>query len=187
MAIKIGVIAEDESDVEVIRILIAKLQTKKFSIDSFVGKGCGKLKTKAPSWSKALHTKGCDKLLLVHDLDRNNEKELRTQLEEILKDAPQIRKSVIIPIEELEGWLLSDENAIKKALKLKKNLAVIHHPENRSSPKEYIAQIVSKASNKVIRYVNTVHNPLIAIETDILLIQKKCPSFSVMTDFFAKK
>ena len=186
MAVKIGIIAEDESDVQVLKILLSKVYPKKFAVNSFVGKGCGKLKVKALPWAKSLHTKGCDRLLLVHDRDRHDEVDLRKQLEAVLANAPQIKTSVVIPVEELEGWLLSDEKAIKKALKLKSSVAEIHHPENTASPKEFLGKMVSAASRKIVTYVNTVHNPLIASEIDVSKIQKKCPSFARITDFFSK-
>ena len=37
----VGMIAEDISDIEVLRILATKLTTKRFRVSHFVGKGCG--------------------------------------------------------------------------------------------------------------------------------------------------
>ena len=57
--IRIGVIAEDTSDVEVLYELTAKLiEPNKFSFRRFVGKGCGKIKRKCGAWASALQTKG---------------------------------------------------------------------------------------------------------------------------------
>ncbi len=58
MSNHIGVIAEDNSDVEVVRELIKKIvPDKKFSINSFVGHGCGKIQGKCFQWAGALKTK----------------------------------------------------------------------------------------------------------------------------------
>lgn len=184
MAQAIGFIAEDESDIDVLKILAAKILSKKISVSHFVGKGCGKISVKAVAWCKNLKTKGCMKVMLVHDLDRNNGAELRQKLEGILQNAPQTKKAVVIPTEELEAWLLSDEVAIAKAMKLKKPLKAILQPEKTVSPKEHIGKLVYAASDKKINYVNTVHNRLIAQATNIDLIRKKCPSFSHFEEFF---
>jgi hypothetical protein len=187
MVHRIGIIAEDMSDVEVIKVLAKKISGKAVSADQHVGKGCGPLKKKAMGWCKSLLTKGCTIILMVHDRDRNDAAALRRQLESVLAGAPQAIKIVIIPEEELEAWLLSDTDAINKAMKLKKGLKVVHHPETVPSPKEYIRDQTYLRSNKKVQYVNSVHNKIIASEIDISLIELRCPSFAPFQDFFAKK
>ncbi|MDJ1354453.1 hypothetical protein [Pseudomonas aeruginosa] len=61
MATKIGVIAEDNSDVDVIKEILSKyLKKEAFSITHFVGKGCGKLKSKCAAWVDQLEKKGAN-------------------------------------------------------------------------------------------------------------------------------
>lgn len=183
MAVRIGIIAEDISDIEVLKILAKKVSKKTFSVSHFVGKGCGPLARKTPGWCKNLWLKGCTHILLVHDLDRNNLDDLRLRLEAILRLAPQLFTAVVIPSEELEAWLLSDTVAISKVLNLPKKLKEIHHPEKVLSPKEHIGEMVRKSSNSQRTYINTVHNCLIANEMDINKITAKCPSFSGFSNF----
>lgn len=187
MTKKIGIIAEDISDVEVIKILGKKISGKAINSAHFVGKGCGPLKKKTPGWCKSLGTKGCDCILLVHDKDRNNAANLRAQLEAILGDAPQTKKVVAIPEEELEAWLLSDAEAINKAMKLDGKFKAIHHPENVASPKEYLRDIVYKVSGRKRSYVNNVHNKLIAEQINTEKVALLCPSFAPFMELFAKK
>lgn len=187
MSQKVGIIAEDMSDVEVIKILAQKVSGKNVSADQHVGKGCGPLKKKALGWCKSLLAKGCTRIILIHDRDRNDATRLRNQLEEVLKNAPQATKVVVVPEEELEAWLLSDVDAIKKAMSLRKSIKIVHHPENVDSPKEYIRDQVYKTSNKEVQYVNSVHNKLIAKELDVTLVYKRCPSFAPFHGFFGKK
>lgn len=184
MARKIGIIAEDLSDVEVLKTLGHKVSKKKFSVSHFVGKGCGPLAKKTPGWCKSLMTKGCTSVLLVHDRDRNNAVDLRRKLEKILEDVPQQVTSVVIPIEELEAWLLSDSDAISSALNLQQPIREIHHPERIDSPKEYVGKEVWRVSGKRVQYVNTVHNGMIAALVDVEKIRAKCPSFAGFSDFF---
>jgi Domain of unknown function (DUF4276) len=182
---RIGLIAEDASDVVVVKILAKKITSKALSISHFVGKGCGPIARKAGAWCKVFDQKGCDQVLVMHDLDRNKVDELKKKLTQALEKAPQGKKSVVIPVEELEAWLLCDEAAIATALKLKKNPKAIHHPEQVKSPKEHLAREVLKASKNACTYVNTVHNHLIADALDIRKVRKKCPSFGEFEEFFA--
>lgn len=173
----IGIIAEDMSDVEVIKILLKKLTNKRFTTTQFVGKGCGPLKKKIPGWCKAFQQKRVNAVLVIHDLDKNDAQQLRDKLEGMLPHNVFSNTAVVIPIEELEAWLLSDEKAIQVALKLHSTPKTIHHPETIISPKEHLGILANRHSkNGLKQYVNTVHNSLIAHE---ILIEKlgKCASF----------
>jgi hypothetical protein len=182
MVMRLGLIAEDASDVQVLTILAKKITNKSISVSHFVGKGCGPLARKTPAWCRALWQKGCTRVILVHDQDRNDPTQLRSKLEEILVSAPQNKATVVIPTEELEAWLLSDMAAIARVMKLTKAIAEVHHPERISSPKEHIGAVVWRTSGKQKTYVNTVHNPLIADQMDLGKITIKCPSFSVFVN-----
>lgn len=179
----LGLIAEDVSDVKVLTLLAKKLTSRKFVVSHFVGKGCGPLMRKTPAWCNNLSIKGCAYVALVHDLDRHSEVDLRARLTAILVCAPQKVKTVVIPREELEAWLLSDESALAKALSLQKIPKAHQNPEMIVSPKEHIGELVRKATNGRKQYVNTVHNPLIAGYLDITLLTKRCPSFSDFASF----
>lgn len=185
MPIKYGLIAEDASDIEVIKKLAKKVSGKGISASHFVGKGCGPIRKKALGWCKAFAIKGCTQILLVHDRDKSDVAILTAALQDVLQPAPQLRKVVVVPSEELEAWLLSDHEAIKKALNLRKAIKEEHHPERIESPKEYLGAAVWKVSLKTVQYVNAVHNPVIADHIDIARISRKCPSFRPFVDFFS--
>lgn len=181
---RIGIIAEDDSDIEVLKHFASKLTSRSFSVDKFVGKGCGSLKRKTAGWCKALIQKGCSSVVLVHDRDRHDEQILRGELERLLVDVNMLTKVVVIPCEELEAWLLSDTKALKIAMKLESLPKVINHPERIESPKEHIGKLVrahSKNMNK--QYVNTVHNLLIAKALSVAVVSARCPSFHHFEEF----
>lgn len=185
MATKIGLIAEDMSDIDVIKKLARKLTGKSVATSHFVGKGCGPLKRKTPGWCKNFQLKGCTRVLMVHDLDRNDLATLRNTLREVLAKSSNLDQAVVVPVEELEAWLLSDMDAIASAMNLRKKPKSVNHPEAIKSPKEYIRDCVWRTSNKKIQYVNSVHNGIIAELIDVAAIRKKCPSFRVFADFFS--
>ncbi|MFA5041745.1 MAG: DUF4276 family protein, partial [Bdellovibrionales bacterium] len=100
------------------------------------------------------------------------------ELEEILDNVIIKTRAVVIPVEEIEAWLLSDPSALKKAMRLTKLPKKIHNPETITSPKEYLQKLVrSHSKNKIRVYVNTSDNSQIAKATNINQIQNCCPSF----------
>lgn len=175
MSRKIGVIAEDKSDVEVVTEILAKYMARNaFSVKPFVGHGCGKMRQKCDSWSRLLFNSGCEHVFLLHDLDRNNEAELRRSLEEKLPPKSFPNSLIVIPIEELEAWLLSDTAAIQHVFSLPKTPKQIANCESVVSPKEHLAQMVWSSGRK--RYVNTIHNKKISEQISLGNL-KRCPSF----------
>lgn len=180
----IGIIAEDDSDVKSIVQLIKKIINKKFSHSKFVGDGCGKLLRKIPQWSRVLKDKGCNILIIVHDLDRNKYQDLYNRLDKVsdTNDFSAEKKHICIPIEELEAWLLSDTGSLKKFFNIKKNLPVYHDPEKVKSPKEEIESIIYKFSDKRKRYINSVHNPNICQNINISNL-KRCSSYKQFETF----
>jgi hypothetical protein len=187
MPVSVGLIAEDESDVASIKILINLISNKKVGCKSFVGRGCGKITRKCNAWAKQLQLKGCSILILVHDADTNNDKKLQ-ELYDLVKGAlapsPINKYMISIPIQELEAWLLSDTYAIKKALNLPKEPSIKKGIiENISSPKEYLGEIIARTSNGKKTFINTIHNAKIAQHLDIEKVRQKCPSFEPFYDF----
>jgi hypothetical protein len=180
----IGIIAEEDNDVDVIKEIIAKIISPRlFSHKKFVGHGCGKVRRKCSAWAKNLKEKGCELLIVVHDLDRESEASLRVTLEKQIENILFKGKQVLIPKEELEAWLLADDEALKQCFNLKKSPKTPHAPENIPSPKEHLQNLIWKASRK--RYVNTIHNKKIAHSIDIKKLSI-CPSYLPLPEFLIK-
>lgn len=185
MTKKIGIIAEDDSDVEVIAEILSKyMQKNHFCLKKFTGNGCGKLRNKCDSWATSLFKSGCDHVFVFHDLDRNNENKLRTLLEKKISPDKYPNSLIVIPIEELEAWLLSDVDAIKKVFSLPKAPSTIHECENVPSPKEHLEDIVWRIGKK--RYVNTIHNKKISQHMSLDNL-RRCGSFTNFDDYVTKK
>ncbi|EOZ5125428.1 TPA: DUF4276 family protein [Pseudomonas aeruginosa] len=170
MATKIGVIAEDNSDVDVIKEILSKyLKKEAFSITHFVGKGCGKLKSKCAAWVDQLEKKGCKHIFLFHDLDRNKEENLKRELTKKLENCSFPSTLIIIPREELEAWLLADTEAIRRVFAIQKKIKPFADIEQVKSPKEHLERLVRQQSEK--KYLNTIHNKKIASEIDVSLLE----------------
>jgi hypothetical protein len=181
---RVGIIAEDESDVDAAKVLIRRISGKEnISVKRFVGKGCGRIKRKSLSWANTLKSKGCKYLILIHDLDRKDINELRAGLESAISISPISPYLICIPVEEMESWWLADPDAIRKALKLRKAPKVKDQPQSITSPKEHIGDLVRKCSNNTKIYLNTEHNKTIAMHLDICKARKMCDSFEPLFKF----
>ena len=180
---KIGIIAEDNSDVSVLKYLIQKIgPDKTFSLKKFVGYGCGKIIGKGLQWAKNLKDQGCTLLVVVHDLDRRDLRQLSTELDEAFKPSPIKKNVIVIPVREIEAWLLSDNLAIQQGLKLPILPSFISNPEDILDAKRKLREIVYISSNKKKRYINTIHNEHIASCIDLKNI-RRCSSFQPLESF----
>jgi hypothetical protein len=156
--ISVGIIAEDHSDVDVVAALIRKVGRKPFQVRQIVGNGCGKIIGKCRAWATNLQNQGCRYLFVVHDLDTRILDSLRSDLVSALVPFPFSFYLIVIPVREIEAWLLADHVAIEKAMKIKETLKAISNPEAIQRPKEYLADLVYRKSKHKKRYVNAVHN-----------------------------
>jgi len=183
MTRKLGMIAEDESDVGVIDILIQKIvQHRKYTIKRFLGHGCGKIRSKCNAWANNLRQQDCTVLILVHDSDSNNPTQLKRDIETALAPCPIQYNIIVIPVREIEAWLLSDHGAIQRAIGLKSTLKQVTNPEAIHRPKEHLAQIVRQKSKGEKIYISTIHNKKIASEVHIKNL-RRCQSFLPLENF----
>ncbi len=181
MGVKIGVIAEEQNDIDVLYELTRKLTSESnFSFSRFVGHGCGKLRKKCRAWSHILTQRGYSNLVVIHDLDNNDEGCLRRELEDSVDGITFTSHIILIPVYEIEAWLLSDPLALKQTFSMNKSPNIPKHPETICNPKEYLRDVVWKYCKKY--YINTIHNKKIAEATRIERLSV-CSSFSPYPEF----
>lgn len=180
----LGVIAEDTSDVDVIKVFFEKYApANSFSVKKFVGNGCGKLHGKCRAWAENLFTAGCDHVFLFHDQDRHDLDRLRTSLRAKIPANDFPKTVVVIPVEEIEAWLLSDSEAIKAAFSLKKVPKRIKDVARVTNPKGHLSDLVRAAGNKT--YVNTIHNKKIAEKVSLENL-RRCKSYEDFDQYVLK-
>lgn len=180
----IGLIVEDNSDYECLKVLISRITNKSnITFKKAIGNGCGKVRRKAVSYSQVLNKKGCNMVILVHDLDRHNFTALHKELTDLIKKSPAKYNFICIPIEEIEGWFLSDTEGIKDSFSLKREPKISGSPELVSSPKEKLNELIYSCSGKSKRYLNTKHNSILAENVSLVKMKKKCKSFEAFYNF----
>jgi len=180
----IGIIAEDDSDVECVKHFVRRIHPgRPIGFKKFVGQGCGKISRKANAWAKVLKLQGCNAIILLHDLDRNNKTDLYDKITKAFLPSPVKNHFICIPIEELEAWLLSDEVAFNSVFNITRTNYLPLHPETVPSPKEFIRKTVRRETNKKVDYINTKHNSKLAECVNINMLSGKCMSFQELKGF----
>jgi Domain of unknown function (DUF4276) len=174
--VKMGIIAEDDSDVAVLRELTTALvRPHQIGFSRFVGDGCGKLRRKCGAWAVNLVRQGCHWILVAHDLDDYEELHLRAELERQIAPANAQARVVLIPKREIEAWLLYDAAAIAAAFRQAQIPRLPGNPEALPDPKKYLRALIRKKYRK--EYLNTVHNGAIAKHVDPASL-RRCGSFA---------
>jgi hypothetical protein len=158
---RVGIIAEDDSDVAVVRELTATLlRPRSVGYSWFVGNGCGKLRRKCAAWSGQLISRGCPCIVVIHDLDVSNETALRAELAAAIAPSRPRASVILIPRREIEAWLLYDGRAIARAFRQTRQPRLPGNPESLSDPKRHLRETVKKSYGR--DYVSTLHNGVIA-------------------------
>jgi Domain of unknown function (DUF4276) len=118
-----------------------------------------------------LRLRGCDKIVVVRDQDRDAEADIRAALES--QGKPPLPAIVCIPVEELEAWFLCDP-VVLHAVSGRKTKGH-SNPHLVSDPKGELIRM-SRDAQRRPRY-STNDNAQLAQLLNIDLCRKTCPSF----------
>lgn len=185
MTRRLGVIAEDMTDAETIQVLARRLVSPELPVELRASKTCTKLATKARVYAAELELKGCDRVVLIHDLDRtetgrlNDEAALRRRLEGWQGRRPSL---LCVPIEELEAWFWADPGVL--AVVAGATTAAHAQPHLVVRPKEAL-QRLSRRGGKRPRY-STADNKALAGILDLDLCAARCPAFRDLRAFLER-
>lgn len=173
----VGLIGEHRSDTDVLSVFIDKLApSKRFRFQKVSSNGGGKIRGKCRQWAQLLSDRGCAALVVAQDLDNNDLSALTAQLTAALHPSPIANYCIVIPVRMIEAWLLTDSEAIKKALNLARAPGMVPNPESLRDPKTKLGEIIYERSRKTRRYLSTVHNRLIAEQIEVTKLSR-CNSF----------
>lgn len=184
----VGVIAEDNTDVETIRVIIRRVLGTHWGVKGKSGKGCARARKKATAWLKQFGTNGVHNVIILHDLDLNpangapNDLDaLRVRLEAF--EVPRaMQRYVCIPVEELEAWFWACSTTLEGIAK--KPQRAVAHPETIRQPKEKLIAL-SRREGRVATY-STNDNPRLAEHLNIDECAKRCPSFAGLLAFLQR-
>lgn len=189
-SIRIGVLAEDETDCRTVAVLIRRVAVQfnrpSPGIRTYAAKGCAQLRRKAAQQMRLMAAEQCVAAIIVHDLDRNPENDqlnheptLRQKLESLAVPS-SLQRLVCIPIEEIEAWFWSDEAVLRLVAGKNRKVAASNSPHLITKPKEALQQL-SAAHGKARR--NTNANEELAQKLDLAICERRCPSFRHLAEF----
>jgi len=180
----IAVLGEDDSDVEMLKHLIWKLTgSKSIQIKTKGYRSKGAVFVKGRRDIETFAKLGSKFFIVCVDSDGEDVMELRRRMTGDLLPATEIgkRSCCVIPVQEIEAWILADLKAVTKVI-TSWNPKHVKNPESIPSPKEYLEKL-SKAENKRPRYSHATHNEKVANHLDISILDRSCPSFKIFSDF----
>jgi Domain of unknown function (DUF4276) len=174
-----AIIAEDKSDVETLTALIRLIAgSQSIPIKGKGYGGCAEMLRKGARQIRAFHDAGsCQRFVICYDSDRASpdarHKELIDKV--IVPSNVNAPMCALIPIQEIEAWILADVKAVTKIITGWVPDKNIGNPEDIVDPKEYLEKM--SRQNQRPRYSHAVHNAKIARHLDVELVHNKCPSF----------
>lgn len=183
-----AVLAEGDSDFETLAVIIKRIyaqlnpEAPRFRVG---GKGFGggaKLLKNGGGLLKSMHETGnWSRYVICHDADDQEPEERKAQvIEKIIRPARlDCNACALVPVRELESWILADINCLSKVFGKWRNVKDIQSPESIESPKEYLEHLCQ--NNGSPKY-SEAFNYRIAEFLDFDKVLKKCPSFSPLVD-----
>jgi hypothetical protein len=184
-----AILGEDDSDVEMLFTLVRRIANDpKLPIKKMGYNGCGELLIKAARQIKVYSKLGCDKFIICYDSDvaKPQDRYLEIVNKIIKKSGIQADFCALVPVQEIEAWILADIDAVTKIIPSWRTNRKITSPELQKDPKEYLEGL-SKASNQKPLYSHAVHNPKIANHLNLEIILDKCMSALPLFEFVQGK
>jgi hypothetical protein len=173
-----AILGEDDSDVDMLFALVRRIaKNPKLSIKKMGYCGCGELLTKGARQIRAYQKVGCKKFIICYDSDDSKPISRYQEIVDkiIKKSGVDAEFCALVPVQEIESWILADIGAVTKIISSWVPDKEIISPELIKDPKEYLEGL-SRAKNLKPRYTHATHNPQIAEHLDLEIIIKKCSS-----------
>jgi Domain of unknown function (DUF4276) len=158
-----GMIGEDDSDVETLKVIVRRLaNNSNLPIMAKGYSGCAEMLRKGARQLQACCDSGCTKLIVCYDSDGCPVAERVSAVHEhIVKpfggSKPYV---VVVPVQELESWILADIKAVTRVFPSWRPREVVS-PELIRSPKEHLEKL-SRDAKKRPRYSHATHNRVVA-------------------------
>jgi hypothetical protein len=184
----IAVLAEAKSDFRtLVNLLRAVKRDSKLPVKGKGYRNRGELLTKGAGDLGKLSALGCTRAIICTDADGADPRPAYSEVHRRVVNACLVKISscIVIPVQELEAWIVADMAKVKRILKSFKPKAVAN-PEQVASPKELLRRLSQDMHGKS-HYDHVAHNELIVPFLDWRIVYRKCPSFRPLYEFIAGK
>lgn len=179
-----GVLGEDKSDAQTLKVIIRRLaKDNSLSIRPYGFNGATEMLKDGGKTLKLLATLRCSRFVICYDADSSSEQERREAVINRIIRPSGIKGNfcILVPREEIEAWILADLNAVGKINAAAKALKPFDRPENVEGPKERLEKLCRDKQRPL--YSHRTHNPVVAEHLDLEEVAKKCPSFAPLQHF----
>jgi hypothetical protein len=180
----IGILGEDRSDVEMLRVLLRRLcRNRAISIKGIGFSGLGELLSKGHRQLALLEELGCRWIIVCCDADGPRPEARRRMLQErVLRDAVLPSNTcAVVAVQEVEAWILANLSALSKVFRGWRPKDIIN-AESISDPKERLIRL-SRDERRHARFDSTLHNAAAAEVLDLNTVAQRCPSFRTLVVF----
>ncbi|MCY2953486.1 MAG: DUF4276 family protein [Planctomycetota bacterium] len=178
-----GVLGEDKSDVDTLKAIIRKIAgNESISICGHGFDSASQMLKRGESVIRLLADLGCRWFIIAYDAD-GSDPHARWQdvYSRVVKPAGIESYCIVIPVQELEAWILADIEAVTKVF-TGWCPTPIEYPEHIPKPKELLEKL-SRDSKHRPRYSHATHNHRVAKYLDLEKVQQKCASIRPLINF----
>jgi hypothetical protein len=179
-----GILGDDESDVETLKVLVRRLaRNEALPVKTKGYGGCAKMLHKGAKQLALFKSLECTRFIVCYDADGPDPKPKHDLVRARIVAPSGIDKGVciVIPVQEIEAWLLADIECATKIFTSWKPTPITN-PEQIPSPKEYLEKL-SRDSRQRPRYSHAAHNEKMAKYIDLRKVSNKCSAFRVLAEF----
>jgi hypothetical protein len=178
-----AILSEDKADTDSLKCLVRRISgIDNLPVKTWGFDGCGDLLKRADKFVRLFSREGCNKFIICCDCDGSDPSDRSlTILSKFRASGVDHPHLILIPVHELEAWILADNAAMKNVIKswVSKEFS---SPEKMPDPKGILVKM-SRGENRKPRYDPVNHNPKIAVYLDLDKVESKCPSFVPLVDF----
>jgi len=192
-----AILGEHQSDAQTLKVIVKRLsrtimpakQADKLSIRPKGYEGWSEMFRNGRKDVSALAELGCRRFIVCFDSDGHDPGVRKKKIMNEIIRPSGVKKPVcaLVPVEEIEAWILADISAVAKILKSWRPFKEIVNPEKISSPKERLKKLCRDRKTRKERYQKTIHNEKVAEYLDLDVLHKKCASFRFLSDFVKNK
>ena len=183
-----SILAEDKSDVACLEVLIKRLKNN--NSEKIKGKGfngCGNMLNQGKRALKTHEQLGCNQFIICYDRDKDTvQQRYQEVISKIIKPSGiKIKKDnicILIPVEEIEAWILADIQAVSEVLPSWKPTQNFPSPESVINPKEKLKQLSQIKKSRPL-YDHETHNQDILKYVNLDTVKNKCASFRTLAKF----
>jgi hypothetical protein len=181
-----GIIGEDSSDVDTLKVIVRRLANNTALPIVVKGyHGCAEMLRKGARQLRSFSDRGVTRFVICYDADRSSPRDRYREAESKIWIEAEIAGDccIVIPVQELEAWILADLPSITRVIKGWAPLDLTCPPESVNDPKEYLQKLSRERERQRPRYVHAIHNEKVAHHLDLKKIAARCPSFVPLHDF----